>query len=674
MLEACGLGTNFRAYVSLLYSNIFSIFKINNELVSPIQVQRGVRQGCPVSGLLFSLVIEPLLILFRKNLSGVTVSTGIPSIVVSAYADDVAVVIKNDNDISAFVKCLNLFCLASSLNCNWNKSKALWVPSLKNNPLGTRLVPPVHLPSKLKWVEEGVKYLGVFLGSPFYVLKNWDGMVEHVKKRLGLWKRALPHLSYRARVLVVNNLVASSLWHKFICLQPPEVLLKAVQRLLVDFFWSGFHWLQPNVICRPLAEGGQGLVDIKSRIMAFRLCSTQMLMHEKQLLSRLLARHILQQASGLGYSLELFLIKLQHVDISHLSTFYQSLLNAWQSLSVSRQQETYATNMFVEEPLFYNPLFPAIPRSRDLYQHFIAAGIIKILHLRHDSGLGWKSVPEIADMTRIWSNRTIGKILREIVKKSSQLELKWTQERLLTTNDLRFPGLIVQPSQRDLPPISSGKNIFQKYSSKDQYRLSTRVLLEDSPLNGVARWKRLMPEGLPSEPIWNSFYSKLVAKMTGDLQWRLAHWVIPSNKLLSNFSPISGCCPFCICTEDLFHAYVDCTRLVPLFQWLNHMAKKMQNYLLTKIVYFRVERTSKLIIFVLSSHSKNGELFIEEREIERNVNCDVQCYVFFNALITARLKLEFCFSKSEKSVDDFKKSWCHEGICKVHENYLLISL
>ena len=91
--------------------------------------------------------------------------------------------------------------------------------------------------------------------------------------------------------------------------------------------------------------------------MDFRLCSTQMLMHEKHLLSRLLARHILQQASGLGYSLELFLIKLQHVDTSHLSTFYQSLLNAWQSLSVSRRQETYATNMFVEEPYFTTHCF-----------------------------------------------------------------------------------------------------------------------------------------------------------------------------------------------------------------------------------------------------------------------------------------------------------------------------
>ena len=61
VLEAYGFGVNFRTFISLLYTDIFSIMKVNNELISPIQVQRGVWQGCPVSGLLFALAIEPLL-------------------------------------------------------------------------------------------------------------------------------------------------------------------------------------------------------------------------------------------------------------------------------------------------------------------------------------------------------------------------------------------------------------------------------------------------------------------------------------------------------------------------------------------------------------------------------------------------------------------------------------
>ena len=41
LLEVYGFGTNFRTYIALLYNNISSMVKVNNELVSPMQVQRG---------------------------------------------------------------------------------------------------------------------------------------------------------------------------------------------------------------------------------------------------------------------------------------------------------------------------------------------------------------------------------------------------------------------------------------------------------------------------------------------------------------------------------------------------------------------------------------------------------------------------------------------------------
>ena len=43
VLEVYGFGVHFRTYIGLLYNNIVSPVKVNNELVSPIQVQRGVR-------------------------------------------------------------------------------------------------------------------------------------------------------------------------------------------------------------------------------------------------------------------------------------------------------------------------------------------------------------------------------------------------------------------------------------------------------------------------------------------------------------------------------------------------------------------------------------------------------------------------------------------------------
>jgi hypothetical protein len=65
-------------------------------------------------------------------------------------------------------------------------------------------------------------------------------------------------------VLIINNLVASSLWHK---------LLADLQSKLVDVFWSGHHCLRAAVLFMSVHEGGQGLVELESRVAAFILTS-----------------------------------------------------------------------------------------------------------------------------------------------------------------------------------------------------------------------------------------------------------------------------------------------------------------------------------------------------------------------------------------------------------------
>lgn len=75
--------------------------------------------------------------------------------------------------------------------------------------------------------------LGVYLGNESFIKKNWEGLFEKIKGRLEKWKWLLPQMSYRGHILVINNLVASSLWHKSACLDPPNVLLTNIQTELI---------------------------------------------------------------------------------------------------------------------------------------------------------------------------------------------------------------------------------------------------------------------------------------------------------------------------------------------------------------------------------------------------------------------------------------------------------
>ena len=100
--------------------------------------------------------------------------------------------------------------------------------------------------------------------------KNWEGMVNALEQRMIKWRGLLVQLSYRGCVLVLNNVLASMLWHHFKAVHAPESLVKNRQRILIEFLWSGKHWVRPGVLSLPLEKGGQGLADLISKIMTFR--------------------------------------------------------------------------------------------------------------------------------------------------------------------------------------------------------------------------------------------------------------------------------------------------------------------------------------------------------------------------------------------------------------------
>ena len=68
-MRAMGFGNRFISYLQVLYSDAESLVKICGSLTTPFSFEKGIRQGCPLSGLLYSIAIEPLLINLRKNLN-----------------------------------------------------------------------------------------------------------------------------------------------------------------------------------------------------------------------------------------------------------------------------------------------------------------------------------------------------------------------------------------------------------------------------------------------------------------------------------------------------------------------------------------------------------------------------------------------------------------------------
>ncbi|CAM2096671.1 unnamed protein product [Caretta caretta] len=126
-LQAFGLGPQFVGFLQVLYASVECLVRLNWTLTEPVSFGRGVWQGCPLSGQLYALGIEPFLCLLRRRLTGLALREPELQLVLSAYADDVLLVIQDPGDLERVEACQAVYSAASSARVNWVKSSGLVV-------------------------------------------------------------------------------------------------------------------------------------------------------------------------------------------------------------------------------------------------------------------------------------------------------------------------------------------------------------------------------------------------------------------------------------------------------------------------------------------------------------------------------------------------------------------
>lgn len=158
---------------------------------------------------------------------------------------------------------------------------------------------------------------------------------------------------FRGRVLVINNLEASTLWHKLSCMDPPVGLLPKLQSILVNFFWDKLHWLPQSVLYLPKEEGGQGMVHLQSRLSTFCQFIQKFLKGSEELVWRMTAGTILQRVEILGLDATLFLMDSKNFCLNGLPSFYRGLFKVWRCFFFVYRLEKKTCSLFwlLEEPL-----------------------------------------------------------------------------------------------------------------------------------------------------------------------------------------------------------------------------------------------------------------------------------------------------------------------------------
>ncbi|MCJ8730194.1 hypothetical protein PDJAM_G00181370 [Pangasius djambal] len=437
-------------------------------------------------------------------------------------------------DINTLSKALELYKLASSAKVNWDKSEALWVGQ---EPPGG----PPGLPGNLKWGRNGLKVLGVFLGTDDFQKQNWEGVVERVCTKLSKWKWLLPQLSYRGRVLVANNLVASTLWHGMSVLQPLAGLVQEVQRQLV-------------ISSGQISTGSEQLYCIYQYkkegrawwITTFRLQAAQRFLYQRTSTWQDRATVLLRRAGGMGFDKHLFLVKPQEVDLVDLTPFYRSFLESWRVFSLSRTPDAAAGVWLLEEHLFDNPLLQSrLLSSASLCSRLRTTGCMKLGHLVSIDPAA------LAERTGIRSHRTLDQLTAEIRRSLPAGHQEFLNGAPAIAQWRRgghyyFPTLLVTAAVEEwtederllLSFTTPELGTFELAGKKALYTLCVKVCHARS-LAGVSasKWTELFGNDSSPKGCWRSLYKRPNEKQTGDLQWRIVHGAIATNRHRLHLDP-----------------------------------------------------------------------------------------------------------------------------------------
>lgn len=269
VLERMGCGVEFVQWVRLLYFEPQAHLLINQNIQPALFPTRGVKQGDPLSALLFLLTIEPLGNLLRSHEEyGVCLNDDHTSTSVF-FADDTTLLGGSITHVQSQLELVEDYCKGSGAKLNLGKSNLM---ALNRNQACPQL-PGVHVLGQ----AESVKFLGI----PFSQSPVNDNIVNFLEQRFydgfKMWYRRARTL--RGRLLVAQTMVLSRLWHYTQHVSITSSVVKRWQSMLNKFVLSRRHdrdarhiQLIPNdFLYLPRSEGGLQIPSIAAQLKRQRL-------------------------------------------------------------------------------------------------------------------------------------------------------------------------------------------------------------------------------------------------------------------------------------------------------------------------------------------------------------------------------------------------------------------
>ena len=239
-----------------LYSNITSSVLINGYVTKEFKIERGVRQGCPMSMLVYVLFQEPLYLAFKKCNKILPIEIQNEKIKNLGYADDTTAFAKDDNSFKEIFRLIKKIEKASNSKINIRKTKIFGFGNWNR-----RIMWPI---SGLKIEIDYCCMLGIIFSNDHKkaVDRTWNKIIEKNRKRIQMITGR--NLNLYQKVIIINSLISSKIWYTAHTYPLPMKYSILINQEICKFIWNNkrVNRVKRKVICKEKNQGGLGLLDI----------------------------------------------------------------------------------------------------------------------------------------------------------------------------------------------------------------------------------------------------------------------------------------------------------------------------------------------------------------------------------------------------------------------------
>ncbi|GJS28729.1 putative RNA-directed DNA polymerase [Tanacetum coccineum] len=272
IMEQMGFSHKWRKWIRGCLESAYGSVLVNGSPTKEFKIQKGLRQGDPLSPFLFIIAVEALHVTIQEAKSKnifVGAKVGLNKIDIShlQFADDALIMGKwsLDNAKNLF-RLLRCFHMASGLKVNFSKSKIFGI--------GVTTSETHNLASILSCQSSTLpcSYLGLPIGANMSKAMNWKPIIDKFHKRLTTWKAR--NLSYGGRLTLLKSVLGALGTYFFSLFKAPKCVISYLEKLRRNFFWGGsfdsnkMSWVSWKKVCSSTTCGGLGIGSLEASNLA----------------------------------------------------------------------------------------------------------------------------------------------------------------------------------------------------------------------------------------------------------------------------------------------------------------------------------------------------------------------------------------------------------------------